>query len=192
MKKYLYLPCVAILALTACDDNDSTADQQSQTTTPPSVTEEAVQESIGPDGSAPLAEVTTPESPAPETPAAASNNAVDPTDGDPAYDNQSFPPESDTMGNAGPDADMSAEATPPAPSPENFNEGSVQKKLDPDKTCGDYSDWVGKPLDEAAVKATNSFARIMKPGDPMTMDHNPDRVNVEHDDANIVTRVWCG
>ena len=29
-------------------------------------------------------------------------------------------------------------------------------------------------------------------GDPITMDHNPDRVNVEHDDANIVTRVWCG
>lgn len=59
-----------------------------------------------------------------------------------------------------------------------------------DATC-DYEGWVGQPLDEAAVKAENRPFRIIKPGDPVTMDMNPERINVEHEDGKV-TRVWCG
>lgn len=59
-----------------------------------------------------------------------------------------------------------------------------------DAAC-DYEDWVGKPVDHSALKATGRPFRVLKPGDMMTMDHNPERINVEHDD-NVVTRIWCG
>lgn len=60
-----------------------------------------------------------------------------------------------------------------------------------DSTC-DFEVWVGQPVDEAAVKETGRVYRILPPNSMMTMDHNPDRINVEHDDAKTVTRVWCG
>jgi hypothetical protein len=59
-----------------------------------------------------------------------------------------------------------------------------------DATC-DYEGWVGQPLDEAKVKAEDRPYRILKPGDMMTMDHNPQRINVEHENGKV-TRVWCG
>lgn len=55
-----------------------------------------------------------------------------------------------------------------------------------------FEEWVGKAVDEAAVKETGRKYRILKPGAMMTMDHNPQRINVEHDDNGVVTRVWCG
>lgn len=60
-----------------------------------------------------------------------------------------------------------------------------------DESCA-FEAWVGKPVDEAAVKATGRIYRILKPDSMMTMDHNPDRINVVHGDDGIVTRVWCG
>lgn len=60
-----------------------------------------------------------------------------------------------------------------------------------DSEC-DFEDWVGKPVDEAAIKATGRPSRIMAPGSMMTMDHSPQRINVEHDKDMKVTRVWCG
>ncbi len=60
-----------------------------------------------------------------------------------------------------------------------------------DSEC-DFEGWVGKPVDEAAIKATGRPNRIMAPGAMMTMDHSPQRVNVEHDKDMKVTRVWCG
>ncbi|MFA5592555.1 MAG: I78 family peptidase inhibitor [Micavibrio sp.] len=56
----------------------------------------------------------------------------------------------------------------------------------------EFESWVGQDVDEEAVKQTGRNYRILKPGSVMTMDHRPDRINVEHDDNNIVTRVWCG
>lgn len=60
-----------------------------------------------------------------------------------------------------------------------------------DASC-DFEAWVGKPVDEAAVKETGRVYRILKPDSMMTMDHSPDRINVVHDDKGVVTRVWCG
>lgn len=34
--------------------------------------------------------------------------------------------------------------------------------------------------------------RIIGPGMAMTMDHNPERTNVETDEADHIRRVWCG
>jgi hypothetical protein len=60
-----------------------------------------------------------------------------------------------------------------------------------DASC-DFEGWVGKPVDEAAVKETGRVYRILKPDSMMTMDHNPERINVVHDEDGKVTRVWCG
>lgn len=60
-----------------------------------------------------------------------------------------------------------------------------------DAEC-DFESWVGKPVDEAAAKETGRPYRILAPDSMMTMDHNPERVNVVHDGEGKVTRVWCG
>ncbi len=55
-----------------------------------------------------------------------------------------------------------------------------------------YNDWVGKAVDEEAVKATGRVYRILKPDSAATMDYNPERINVIVDDHNVVTAVRCG
>ncbi|MGX0974607.1 hypothetical protein ACSSVY_000303 [Roseovarius sp. MBR-51] len=51
---------------------------------------------------------------------------------------------------------------------------------------------IGTPV--AAQDFSNSAAavRILPPGAMMTMDHRPDRLNVEHDADGVITRIWCG
>jgi hypothetical protein len=34
--------------------------------------------------------------------------------------------------------------------------------------------------------------RIIPPNSAVTMDHRPDRLNVDIDDQGTVTRIWCG
>jgi hypothetical protein len=60
-----------------------------------------------------------------------------------------------------------------------------------DAACN-FEGWIGRKVDEAAVKATGRPYRILEPGAMMTMDHNPKRINVEHDGKGTVKRVWCG
>ena len=63
----------------------------------------------------------------------------------------------------------------------------------PADACAAYQSWVGQPVDRAAVEATGKPHRILKPGDMMTMDFNPERINVETDEkGEIVQRVFCG
>lgn len=59
-----------------------------------------------------------------------------------------------------------------------------------DAACS-FEAWVGQPVDEAAVKETGRPYRILTPDSMMTMDHNPERINVVHDGGKV-TRVWCG
>ncbi len=59
--------------------------------------------------------------------------------------------------------------------------------------CSAFEAWVGKPVDVEAVKATGRAYRILKPGDAMTMDFSPERINVETDEkGEMVVRVFCG
>jgi hypothetical protein len=43
-----------------------------------------------------------------------------------------------------------------------------------------------------ALKGAKRPYRVLKPGDMMTMDHAPARVNFDLNDAGTITRVWCG
>lgn len=59
--------------------------------------------------------------------------------------------------------------------------------------CSAYQSWVGQPVSEAAIQNTGRPYRILKPGSVMTMDFNPERVNVETDETGaVVKRVFCG
>lgn len=52
---------------------------------------------------------------------------------------------------------------------------------------------VGRRLDDmAAVSAAAPKVRFINPGDAVTQDNQPDRLNVELDENRVVTRVYCG
>ncbi len=44
---------------------------------------------------------------------------------------------------------------------------------------------------QAAAGATGAV-RVIKPGQPVTMDFRADRLNVEIDDGNAIVRITCG
>lgn len=62
----------------------------------------------------------------------------------------------------------------------------------------EFSGFVGQQYDESFAQmikdAGNSERplRILKPGDAYTQDFAPNRVNIDLDEAGIVTRIWCG
>lgn len=86
-----------------------------------------------------------------------------------------------------PSADKAASAEPAAPA------------SDAPKHCdAAAAQWaVGKTADQALVdKAVSdsgsSNARVIKPGQAVTMDFREDRLNIEVDAGNAVTAVRCG
>lgn len=96
----------------------------------------------------------------------------------------------------------SVEDNPPIPqssaAEENAEEDAPYSDVPPpsravfsDADCS-FEDWVGKKVDEAAVKKTGRPYRILSPDSMMTMDHSPQRINIVHDKDGTVTRVWCG
>lgn len=56
--------------------------------------------------------------------------------------------------------------------------------------------WTEKPWDEAkeAVSAGEGVAtvRVIRPGEPVTMDYRANRLNVELDDGDKIVRIFCG
>jgi hypothetical protein len=81
----------------------------------------------------------------------------------------------------------------PAPAQVSEDDGGARRGANP--ACGDYSEQVGKPADEALqaqLKADNRAFRILPPGSMMTMDHSPGRVNFDVDADGKITRAWCG
>ena len=58
--------------------------------------------------------------------------------------------------------------------------------------CDYPQEWIGQPVDEAAVKAAFKSYRILKPDQPATMDYHAERRNVMIDDNGIVTEIRCG
>lgn len=105
-------------------------------------------------------------------------------------------------------AAVSAPGTVEAPSSQTVGEAAGEMSDIPDQTdvhsdvpppsrdvfvdsACDFEGWIGKPVDEAAIKKAGRPYRILKPDDMMTMDHNPERINIEHDGGKVV-RIWCG
>jgi hypothetical protein len=65
----------------------------------------------------------------------------------------------------------------------------------PDRdACGAsaYSDRVGKDHTQYDFSAPDRPVRVLGPDTPMTMDYRIDRLNVDIDKANKITRIWCG
>jgi len=62
-------------------------------------------------------------------------------------------------------------------------------------TCsaqGGYESLVGKSADILSSMTFPAPVRLIRPGMVVTMDYNPDRLNIEIDDRNRISRVWCG
>ena len=55
----------------------------------------------------------------------------------------------------------------------------------------DWLDEIGKPGAPLALELPQN-ARIIKPGSIITQDYNPQRINVDLDQAGNVSRIWCG
>lgn len=52
--------------------------------------------------------------------------------------------------------------------------------------------WIGRPLAELAPQLPPERVRVIRPGDAVTMDFSPQRLNVLVDDRAIVTELRCG
>jgi len=51
---------------------------------------------------------------------------------------------------------------------------------------------IGKPTTDAGVPAAGPSVRIIKPGDQVTMDFSPARLNIDVDAAGVITGLRCG
>ncbi len=58
--------------------------------------------------------------------------------------------------------------------------------------------YIGKPADEATVAQAQQAAgasgdvRVIKPGQPVTMDYRGERLNVEVDEHGVIVKITCG
>lgn len=46
--------------------------------------------------------------------------------------------------------------------------------------------------EEARVEAGAKYLRVTQPNQPVTMDYNPQRLNIDIDDADSIIRLSCG
>ncbi len=67
---------------------------------------------------------------------------------------------------------------------------------DPDTegTCGadGLQGLVGQHVSVLGGMSFDGPVRVIRPGDAVTMDYNPDRLNVEVNDAQRILRIFCG
>ena len=72
--------------------------------------------------------------------------------------------------------------------------GCVQGDAAPSDACGAGAVQMlhGQPRAALDDSRLDGPVRVLPPGAMMTMDHRPDRLNVELDEAGRITRVWCG
>jgi hypothetical protein len=85
---------------------------------------------------------------------------------------------------AGDDAGDDASATPPADMAQSCNadaaRGAIAKAATPEV------------VEQARREAGAGIARVLKPGQVVTMEYRGDRLNVDVDDGNVVTNLRCG
>lgn len=90
-------------------------------------------------------------------------------------------------GCAGMGAPPSHESAPPPPRVESRGEcGAAQVQ---DRVGRAYSEALGE-----AIHAESGAAamRVIRPGDAVTLDYRPDRLNVRLDDDDVITEIGCG
>lgn len=64
--------------------------------------------------------------------------------------------------------------------------------LSPSCAAPELQELVGQPLTELDETSLPQPYRIIAPDMAVTMDWNPARLNIEHDEANVITRIACG
>jgi len=88
------------------------------------------------------------------------------------------------------DASAVAPETNPAPAP------PPMAGADPavEDTCGmtQHAALIGKPATDAAVPPAGPQVRHLPPGSQVTMDFSPTRLNIDIDDAGVITALRCG
>ncbi|MGH8083655.1 MAG: I78 family peptidase inhibitor [Lysobacter sp.] len=47
-------------------------------------------------------------------------------------------------------------------------------------------------VERARTETRSSHARVIEPGQPVTMDYNPDRLNIEVNERGAITGLKCG
>lgn len=70
--------------------------------------------------------------------------------------------------------------------------GSFPGLRDADCGAARLAEFVGQPAVEVAAIETPGPVRILGPNDLMTLDFNPERLNILTDEAGIVTELSCG
>ncbi len=65
---------------------------------------------------------------------------------------------------------------------------------DPAASCAapQLQQFVGQPLARVSALSLPPGTRIIAPDTAVTMDYRPERLNIEHDATEVVTRVYCG
>lgn len=53
------------------------------------------------------------------------------------------------------------------------------------------NDDIGKSVGDLELTVTGAV-RAIRPGDPVTMDYSPTRLNIDLDENDRVVRAWCG
>jgi len=66
--------------------------------------------------------------------------------------------------------------------------------LTPAPSCGAarLGGFVGQPVSALDPQYQPLVTRIIRPGDAVTEDFSPARLNVEVNGRDVITRVWCG
>ncbi|MCR8546373.1 I78 family peptidase inhibitor [Salipiger sp. P9] len=54
-----------------------------------------------------------------------------------------------------------------------------------------HTELVGQNIAAVTLPALDKI-RVVREGQPMTMEFNPERLNIETDDAGVILRVFCG
>lgn len=62
------------------------------------------------------------------------------------------------------------------------------------EVCGadSYTNHVGQSRDVLALMTFPTPMRLIGPGDAVTMDHLPQRLNIVYGEDDLITRVYCG
>lgn len=74
---------------------------------------------------------------------------------------------------------MTNEAPPPMPEADECGAGGLQQLVGQERAA----------FDESAIDGP---VRVLPPGSAMTMDYRAERLNMELDEEDRITRIWCG
>lgn len=69
-----------------------------------------------------------------------------------------------------------------------------EKDEKPEDTCGATAlqSLVGQPKSQLETMRFSQTVRIIGPGQPITRDYRIDRLNIEYDEKEMISRLWCG